>query len=351
MPVYRGGPPAIRRQPVAAAPARISRSFDAALAFVAGIECAGSARVGVGRRARVGHDADRGAGLAAARTHRPCRRSGAGGLRDLPNGLLRLAVSRHRAGQGRLGSQVVTRVPVPGQLQQPLSAVGARHPAGRSGSGGDGDSWPPVVDPPLGCAGSRMACAHGAKPAGGGGIHACQRSAAGDLLDPPGRRLHARPGVVDAVVLHAGTGRGNSVGVARRHPNGPRRRLSVRRRHERVVAGGGGLVAVGGEFERHGVRRHPRHLHRHRRRATVLRAGHRQRASTDGCRLSRLPANACGADGVEQHARRRAAAAVRQLRPVGRGARHPAAPRMRPRTIKAQRARTQCFSPISACWG
>ncbi|MGZ5362999.1 MAG: flagellar motor control protein ZomB [Mycobacterium sp.] len=37
MPVYRGGPPAIRRQPVAAAPARISRSFDAALAFVAGM--------------------------------------------------------------------------------------------------------------------------------------------------------------------------------------------------------------------------------------------------------------------------------------------------------------------------
>ncbi|WP_006242490.1 flagellar motor control protein ZomB [Mycolicibacterium tusciae] len=36
-PVYRGGPPIIRRQPVAAAPARIGQSFDAALAFVAGM--------------------------------------------------------------------------------------------------------------------------------------------------------------------------------------------------------------------------------------------------------------------------------------------------------------------------
>ena len=110
------------------------------------------------------------------------------------------------------------------------------------------------------------------------------------------------------------------------------------------------LVAVGGEFARHGVRRHPRHVHRHRRRAPVLRAGHRQRASVDGRRLSRLPANAGGADRAEQHARRRAAVAVRQLRPVGRGARRPAAAGCARRRAKDQRARTQCFSPISACW-
>ena len=37
LPLVRSGPPTIRRQPVAAAPARVSRCFDAALAFVAGM--------------------------------------------------------------------------------------------------------------------------------------------------------------------------------------------------------------------------------------------------------------------------------------------------------------------------
>ena len=68
MPVYRGGPPAIRRQPVAAGTGQNQPVLRRRTGFRRRDECADSTRVGVGRRARVGHDADRGAGLAAART-------------------------------------------------------------------------------------------------------------------------------------------------------------------------------------------------------------------------------------------------------------------------------------------
>ena len=102
----------------------------------------------------------------------------------------------------------------------------------------------------------------------------------------------------------------------------------------------------------HGGRRHPRHVHRHRRRASVLRAGHRQRASADRRRLPRLSAHACGARRVEQHPGRRAAVAVGQLRPVGCGARGSTATTAAGRATEhgePKRARTQCFSPTSAC--
>ncbi len=53
---------------------------------------------------------------------------------------------------------------------------------------------------------------------------------------------------------------------------------------------------------------------------------------------------------LEQHSRRRAAAAVGQLRPVGRGARDPAAAGYAAgRPDGPTTARTQCFSPTSAC--
>ena len=45
-----------------------------------------------------------------------------------------------------------------------------------------------------------------AKPAGRGGLCSGQRAAAGVLLDPPRRRLHARPGVAGATVLFTGSG-------------------------------------------------------------------------------------------------------------------------------------------------
>ncbi len=74
-----------------------------------------------------------------------------------------------------------------------------------------------------------LAGADGAKPFRRRDFHHRQRAAAGDLLDPPGRRLHARPGVADAVVLSAGAGRGDSDRVARRNTNGPRRRATCSR--------------------------------------------------------------------------------------------------------------------------
>ena len=49
----------------------------------------------------------------------------------------------------------------------------------------------------------------GAEPAGRGDLHGRQRPAAGAVLDPAGRRLHARPGAADAVVLFAGAGGGH----------------------------------------------------------------------------------------------------------------------------------------------
>ena len=88
-----------------------------------------------------------------------------------------------------------------------------------------------------------------------------------------------------------------------------------------------GWAAVGGELAWAGRRRDPRHVLRNRRRATVLRAGHRACSSAHRCRLPRLSAHARSADRHQQHSRRRAAAPVGQLRPVGRGARDSAAAR------------------------
>ena len=58
----------------------------------------------------------------------------------------------------------------------------------------------------------------------------------------------------------------------------------------------------------------------HRRRAAVLLPGHRPRAPVDRRRLPGLPADARGAGRDQQHPRRRPAAAVGQLRPMGCGA-------------------------------
>ena len=88
---------------------------------------------------------------------------------------------------------------------------------------------------------------------------------------------------------------------------------------QRALAGDRRLVAVGGELARDGRRRHPRHLLRHRRRAPLLRAGHRARTPADRRRLPGLPADGRRPDSARQHPGRGAAAAVRQLHPVGSG--------------------------------
>ena len=72
-------------------------------------ERAGASRAGAHRRARADHDAGRGPRLAAPRADRRRGRPGAGRLRDLPDGLLRPAVPRHRAGQGCVGIQMGRR--------------------------------------------------------------------------------------------------------------------------------------------------------------------------------------------------------------------------------------------------
>ena len=79
------------------------------------------------------------------------------------------------------------------------------------------------------------------------------------------------------------------------------------------------LVAMGGELTRDGRRRHPRHLLRHRRRASLLRAGYRARTPADGRRLPGVPADGRHPHGARQHAGRSVAAAVRQLHSVGSG--------------------------------
>ena len=61
------------------------------------------------------------------------------------------------------------------------------------------------------------------------------------------------------------------------------------------------------------------------------------RAPADRRGLSRLSADACGARRAQQHPGRRAAAAVGQLRPVGRGARDTAAARMPPGSAEGRR--------------
>ena len=127
-----GAAPSVARQARPSDP--VGGGFDAALAFVAGLSVlvrpelaliGGLALVmmliaarGWRRRA-----ADRGGGWPAA-----------GRLPDLPDGLLRLAGARNGGGQGRLGRQVAAGFRLSGQLQQALSAVGARGAA--AGAGG-----------------------------------------------------------------------------------------------------------------------------------------------------------------------------------------------------------------------
>ena len=128
-PAARGAPPTLRRAPFAAAPPPpttnvVSRFFDAALAFVAGLSVLVRPELAlIGGLALIMM-------LVAARGWR--RRVlivVAGGLvpvglRDLPDGLLRPAVPRHRAGQGCVGIQMGARLCVSGQLQSTLSARG-----------------------------------------------------------------------------------------------------------------------------------------------------------------------------------------------------------------------------------
>ena len=76
-------------------------------------------------------------------------------------------------------------------------------PAGRAVDGGPSAA---VVRAPDGVAQLRPAGPRGAKPAGRGGLRAGQRTGAGVVLDPPGRRLHARPSVAGTAILFAGAG-------------------------------------------------------------------------------------------------------------------------------------------------
>jgi arabinofuranosyltransferase len=85
-----------------------------------------------------------------------------------------------------------------------------------------------------------------------------------------------------------------------------------------AVAGPGRLGVVGGQLTRDGARRHPGHLHRNRRRAPVLLPGDRSRPPADRRRLPRLPEDAGGPGRHRKHPRRGAAAAVGQLRRLGR---------------------------------
>ena len=215
------------------------------------------------------------------------------GLPDLPDGLLRPAGARHRAGQGRRRRQVVAGLDLPGQLRRALRCCGCRLVllvAARACC-----CWPPAAGrrvlraapaPDYG----RLARAVQSPPAvvvfivfsgllqalywirqGGDFMH-------GRVLLAPLFCLLA-PVAVDPVVLPDGTGllAGD--------------RLLAGRRRRRALAGDRGLVAVGGELAGDGRRRHPRHLLRHRRRAPLLCPGHRSRAPADRRRLPGLPAD------------------------------------------------------------
>ena len=233
----RPGPPAIRRAPMRAPapPAAVRRmpSADSLTppGFRRGLERAGSPRVGADRRARAGHDAGRGRAAGGAALLIVV----AGGLLPVGYQILRmgyygLLFPGTAVAKDASGSKWPQGFDLSGQLQPALSAVGAGDPAGRLG--GHGAGHPRAARG--GCAaqdfaGLRLACAHGAKPCRRGGFHGRQRAAAGHLLDPPGRRLHARPGVADTAVLPAGAGGGDSDRAARRNPNGARRRVLVRR--------------------------------------------------------------------------------------------------------------------------
>ena len=331
---------------------RGQRVFDGALAFVAGLQRAGPSGARADRRAGAGDDADRGARLAAPAADRRRGRTAARRLPDLPDGLLRTAGARHRAGQGRVGLEMVAGLRLPGQLQR------ARICCGCPRSCWWGWRWCCWRSAAC-CGGSARSAPHATRAGWPASSKArppswCSSLVSGllqaRLLDPAGRRLHARPGAVDAAVLPAGPGGRDSDRAADGTKCHAWPGLSAGRRHQRVVARGRRLGAVGGELAGDGRRRHPGHVLRHRRRAPVLRAGHRPRASADRRRLSRLPAHARGARRDQQHSRRRAAAAVGQLRPVGRRARDTAASAAVPhRRETAESARTPCSSPTWAC--
>ena len=215
--VFRGGAPTIRRQPVRPPPlhpqprSTVSGFFDVTLAFVAGMSVLVRPELAlVGGLALVMM-------LIAARDWR--RR----GLIVLAGGLVPVGYEIFR--MGYYG------------LLFPGTAL-AKDASGVEVAAGFRLSWPTSMSPYLlwapaillaGLAvvvmvtrgrpwgirrtvapGSGLAGADSAKPAGRGGLHARQRCAASALLDPPGRRLHARPGSADAVVLHAGAHRGDS---------------------------------------------------------------------------------------------------------------------------------------------
>ena len=174
----------------------------------------GASRVGTDRRRGADHDADRRAGRTAAAGDRGGRRAVAGGLPNLPNGLLRLAVSRHRAGQGRRRRQVVAGPDLPVELQRPLRAVGAGvllarsvWCCGRRRAGTEPERHGHNV------IGWRSAGPHGAEPGRRRDLHPGQRAAAGAVLDPAGRRLHARPGAARSAAVPTRAGRGGAGGA------------------------------------------------------------------------------------------------------------------------------------------
>ena len=267
-------------------------SFDAALAFVAGLSVLVRPELAlVGGLALVMM-------LVAARGWRRRRliiargRPASGGLPDLPDGLLRLAVSQHRAGQGRLGIEVAARLHLSGQLQHALSAVGARDPAGGSGGRGAGHPRPSVVDPAHRCsratAGWRGWCK--ARPAVVVFILVSGLLQALYWIRQGGDFMHGRvlltplfcmlaPVAVIPLVLPDGARMARGAAIC---SSG---RPSVLWLASPAGRCGRPIRAAWG-------RRHPGHLLRHRRRAAVLRPGHRPRAPAYGRGLSRLPADA-----------------------------------------------------------
>ena len=92
-----------------------------------------------------------------------------------------------------------------------------------------------------------------------------------------------------------------------------------------------------------GRRRHPRHLFRHRRRTTLLRAGHRPRPSADRRRLPGLPEDGRRPDSARQHPGRGAATAVRQLHAMGLGADAQPAPGSTPDATGPQKPQHAVF--------
>ena len=201
--------------------------FDAALAFVAGLSVLVRPELAlIGGLALIMM-------LIAARGWR--RRTlivVAGGLIPVAYQIFRmgyygLLFPRNGFGEGRLGRQVGAGLGVPRQLRRALPVVAARAAAGGAGAGAAGHPQPTVVDPAGGTARVQPARAHGAKPGGGGDVHRRQRPAAGRLLDPAGRRLHARQGLADADVLSAGAGGRDPRAATGRQQVQPRHRIST----------------------------------------------------------------------------------------------------------------------------